>query len=365
MSEQQSQSDRPATTDTKQKGPDDREPTRERQAELRAAYEANVAAGKAPYAGVRIRTRGELTWIMQERRWSGELFLPEGYERANLSGANLYDDDLSGADLGGADLGGAYLSGATLSGAVLNRADLSGARLRTVRMDATTSLLNASLDTHTLLADVVWNGVPLTRLNWQDVTLLGEEQVARQPKNADGKRKHKEQRLEQYADAVRTNRQVATVLRSQGVNEHADRFAYRAQVLQRVVLRRQRKVGAYLFSLFLAVLTGYGYRLGRILFAYGFFVVLFATLYLFLSSGCAISGVPHVFTSGAHCIATGHTYSWVEAFVISVTAFHGRVFAEGYLPGTPFGIVAAVEAVVGLVIEGVFIAMLTQRFFTR
>ena len=34
----------------------DSEPTPERQAELRAAYEANVAAGKAPYEGVELRT---------------------------------------------------------------------------------------------------------------------------------------------------------------------------------------------------------------------------------------------------------------------------------------------------------------------
>jgi hypothetical protein len=40
--------------------PDDSEPTPERQAELRAAYEKNVAEGKASYEGVAIRTRGEL-----------------------------------------------------------------------------------------------------------------------------------------------------------------------------------------------------------------------------------------------------------------------------------------------------------------
>jgi hypothetical protein len=46
--------------DTKaQDQPDDSEPSAERQAELRAAYEANVAEGKAPYAGAAIRTRGE------------------------------------------------------------------------------------------------------------------------------------------------------------------------------------------------------------------------------------------------------------------------------------------------------------------
>src|SRR5260370_34763989 len=44
--------------------------------------------------------------------------------------------------------------------------------------------------------------------------------------------------LERFRVAVRANRQLAAVLRAQGVNEAADRFAYRAQVLQRRVLRR-------------------------------------------------------------------------------------------------------------------------------
>jgi hypothetical protein len=48
------------------------------------------------------------------------------------------------------------------------------------------------------------------------------------------------ERLELYRAAVRANRQLATALRDQGLNEDADRFGYRAQVLQRRVLRRQR-----------------------------------------------------------------------------------------------------------------------------
>ncbi|MGZ3601809.1 MAG: hypothetical protein ACXWQ5_19425, partial [Ktedonobacterales bacterium] len=57
-----------ATADTQ---PDDTEPSVERQTELRAAYAANVAANKPPYADVRIRTRGELFWVLRERGWSG------------------------------------------------------------------------------------------------------------------------------------------------------------------------------------------------------------------------------------------------------------------------------------------------------
>ena len=48
-----------------------------------------------------------------------------------------------------------------------------------------------------------------------------------------------------YNDAVRANRQLATVLRNQGLNEDPDRFAYRAQNLQRQVLRRQHNMSGY------------------------------------------------------------------------------------------------------------------------
>jgi hypothetical protein len=368
MSEQQSQPDRPAATDTKQEGPDDREPTPGRQAELEAAHEANVAAGKAPYAGVGIGTLGELRWVMQERKWSGEHFRPDGYEQANLSGASLKganlsravlnSANLSGAVLGGVNLGGAVLgdanlsgadlSGAALSGAALSGANLRGANLTSARMDATTDLRDARLDSHVRLADVVWNGVPLTRLNWQDVAVLGDEQVARDLKDRYGERKDKATRLRDYGDAVLANRQVATVLRGQGLNEHADRFAYRAQLCQRRLLRLQRHYLRYLGSLFLGLIAGYGYRPLRSVATYLLVVTVFGLAYWALG------------------IQTGHTLTWNEAGVVSLTAFHGRgFFATAFQPGDPQAALAAIEAVIGLLIEITFIATFTQRFFAR
>jgi hypothetical protein len=47
-------------------------------------------------------------------------------------------------------------------------------------------------------------------------------------------------------------------LQDQGSSEDASRFAYHAQVLHREVYRRQRKVGAVVFSLLIATLSGYG-----------------------------------------------------------------------------------------------------------
>jgi uncharacterized protein YjbI with pentapeptide repeats len=127
MSEQQATT---ATQAPPSDGPDTREPMPERQAELRAAYEANVAAGKPPYDEVYIQTLGEVQWILRERDWSGDTILPEGKQRPDLRGANLHGTDLSEADLHGTKLRGADLHGTKLRGADLRDADLSGADLR-------------------------------------------------------------------------------------------------------------------------------------------------------------------------------------------------------------------------------------------
>src|SRR5262249_42705027 len=58
--------------------------------------------------------------------------------------------------------------------------------------------------------------------------------------------------------ALRANRQVALLLREQGLHEEADRFAYRAQVLQLRVLRRERHLLRYLGSQFLNLVSGFG-----------------------------------------------------------------------------------------------------------
>src|SRR5690348_8682548 len=91
MSDEPSQTSTHDEADAQQEAqPDDSEPSPERQAELRAAYGANVAAGKAPYENVDIRTLRELSWVMRERGWSGDEILVVNQERANLSGATLH-----------------------------------------------------------------------------------------------------------------------------------------------------------------------------------------------------------------------------------------------------------------------------------
>ncbi len=175
--------------------------------------------------------------------------------------------------------------------------------------------------------------------------MLGDENEARKPKRWDGEVKDRKEWFLSYQWAVRANRQLAVVLRAHGLDEDAARFAYRAQKLQRIVLWRQRKFGKYLFSLFLDLLAGYGYRPGRSVFWYLIIIIGFATAYHAFGQ---LSLLPP------------------DAFVYSLTSFHGR----GFFPGLenrhslhdPLVMLAAIEAVVGLFIEISFIATFTKRF---
>jgi len=178
------------------------------------------------------------------------------------------------------------------------------------------------------------------------VKTLGDEHEARQ-KRHDRKVKDRARRLNEYEQAVRANRQLAIALQSQGLNEYAARFAYRAQLLQRIVLRRQRKLVSYLFSGFLDLIAGYGYRPGRTVLWYLSVIVGFAVAYF----------------------AFGHLPPFPDALVFSLMSFHGRGFFPSLSSETSLHNqvveIAAIEAVVGLLIEISFIATFTQRYFGK
>lgn len=153
-------------------------------------------------------------------------------------------------------------------------------------------------------------------------------------------------RLDAWAAAARANRQVSTALRGQGMSDEADHFAYRAQVCQRRLFHFQGKMGRALFSRFLNLLAGYGYKPERTLIAYLVVVSSFALGYWLLGP------------------ISGHPFAPDGALVFSVTSFHGRGFFPGGLDLENWITrLAALEAVIGLIIEISFIATFTQRFF--
>ncbi len=274
---------------------------------------------------------------LNREEWSGAT-----KEQRKMAIVLMNEADLSGFDLSEleapaheayrrkAHLQGPPMKWTLLQGADLRRAKLQGANLEDV-------MLGDKNGIGPRFADIQWSNTNLAVVDWSQVEKLGDEHLAYQWKS-----------VEDYRVAVRANRQLAVVLRDQGLNEEADHFAYRAQLLQRVIFRQQWQFGSYLFSGFLDLLAGYGYRPLRSVFWYLFIIVGFAAVY-------------HVFGQLALFPP--------DAFVYSLTSFHGR----GFFPGLehraslhdPLVMLASLEAVIGLFIEISFIATFTQRFFGK
>jgi hypothetical protein len=269
-----------------------------------------------------------------------------------LEDTNLSEVHLEGANLIYAHLERSDLDRAHLEEADLRLAHLEAAILNGTYMSASTKLRDIALGNNQLgfvcLAAIHWDDVNLSYVNWAQMKVLGDEFWARQKQTNEREKRYIVSRLDKYRVAVRANRHLSVVLREQGLNEEADHFAYRAQLLQRTVWRLQRRPLKFLLSWFLFLLAGYGYRPLRSLIAY--LVIIFGFMGLYLLNAHFVA--PHL--------------RWDEALVLSVSSFHGRgFFTQNVTLGDTYARIAAIEAILGLFIEISFIATFTQRFFGR
>jgi hypothetical protein len=126
----------------------------------------------------------------------------------------------------------------------------------------------------------------------------------------------------------------------------ASHYRLREQALERKSLFLEGRLLPWTFSGVLNLVGGYGERPGRALLIYLLTVFGFASAYALIGQA-----------EGAHL-------PLLAALVYSVTSFHGRGFFPGGIPSLtdPLVWLAALEAVVGLFIELVFIATFSRRF---
>lgn len=391
----------------------------ERQAALRAAYEANIAAGAPPYAGVRFQSGDELEWALAEHGWEvgkdsfevKNVLLPQGVAvkqadlreavfgkvnlagfklrradlrqinlvGANLANADLVDADLAGAHLGFADLHGANLHSASLAGAHLRQANLAGATLRYAdlrgarlyqanlaganlvgaHMDASTVLARTQLDGRTQLRDVAWGGAALSRIAWERLPMLGDEVAPRQrwtaSENGPGKG---ERKPKSRAQRLAEYRGASRAYQQLSV-------ALRVQGLDDAAARY-----AYQAQVLQRKAFWQAGAVGRWLFSwllaalagYGYRLQRILITYILTLTAFAliyyVVGLPN-----EHVITLPQRIA--DAYQVSLTAIHGRTFFEQFGIGSTLAWVAAAESVCGLVIEAVFTSMLVQRFFAR
>jgi hypothetical protein len=268
-----------------------------------------------------------------------------------LKGASLRYARLEGGIFTRAHMEGINLHFAHLEGAELYRAHLEGegdmpADLTLAVMDSATRFSLVTLGNKERIGPriegIQWNGVRLGGIDWLAISKLGDELPV--PSNV---AVISDEPTEAFR-ALLAYRQLAVALREQGLNEYADRFAYRAQLLQRRLLLRRGQLGRALGSWLLDFISGYGYKPLRSLIAYVVIICLFAGAYLLNAQFAA----PHL--------------TWDESLVLSISSFHGRgFFTSGVSLGDTLARLAAGEAIVGLLIEITFIATFTQRFFAR
>lgn len=268
----------------------------------------------------------------------------------HLDGTNLHHADLRNARLCYAVLHHADLRRACLHGADLYSAYLGQALLDRASLDATTNLDEAFL-TDASLGEINFGGANLCNVDWAEVPVLGDELAARTARSHDGRRKSRQQRIADYAAAALAYQRLVRALRENGLREEAERYDFRAQLMQRGLHFQRRQFGRWLGSWTLAALAGYGYRLWRIFIAYGLVLAVFALIFWAL---------------GVHSYGAEPWYQalW-DSFLVSLSAIHGRAVFEQLGAWTPAAWVAAIESVIGIVIEGVFVAMLIQRFFGK
>jgi len=311
-------------------------------------------------------------------------------EKANLKLAIMAEADLTEAHLEGASLIGAKLGGIRTKEETYNPAILQGAYF-----DSTTQLRDLDLGTkrdgYALLADLHWGNANIGVVDWNKVSFVGEERFAVDPINARDEARDDIEMIGEslrhetgirlpswvkrilaffqyisfergYAKtrsrkvALRATRQLAVELRNQGLYEEADRFSYRSHSLQRKVYRLEEEFFRYLGSSLLNIIAGYGYKPLRSIITYVLTILGFAALYFEATN----------YPSNLSLTTHSTPLAWNEALVLSISSFHGRGFFPSALTlSDPIAFISAAEAIIGLLIEIIFIATFTQRFFGK
>ena len=274
--------------------------------------------------------------------------------RASLVRTNLSQTNLHGVRLAGADLRGALLAGADLTGADLGSPSKGqpGADLRGASMDGETNLKGcrvSNADGAAILAGVRWGEADLAGIEWWTVRVLGDELRLRQSPR----------RLvttEDLAEVDRAYRELAMKMRGEGFPDAATRFDNRGDIFwRRLICRRggsQQRTRA-VFSWILNVLCGNGYRPQNIFGFYLATLVTFAVIYGFETHREAT-----VDPKGPQAL------DFAASLTLSVLSFHGRGFgSDAYGLQSIVTKTTAVEAVIGLFIEIIFITTLARRLF--
>jgi len=167
------------------------------------------------------------------------------------------------------------------------------------------------------------------------------------------KRKTLLERAEGYKEAERAYRALAVALSSQGLGSIATRYRYRAEVMERKAFFWRGPKAPWIYprwaiSWLLGTFAGYGNYLSRLFITYAAVIFAFAAIF-FVGTGW-----PDLALSPDRVL---------NMLALSVISFHGRGVQTQQFTSLPDVMLwlAGFEAVLGLLIEGLFVAAFTRR----
>jgi hypothetical protein len=166
------------------------------------------------------------------------------------------------------------------------RADLCGASLDKATQLNAAKLVLVSLD------QTIFDNTNLSVARRQDAPILGDDLRARATRDDEGGRRSRWQRALEYQAAARAYRRLLAALQTNGMNDEADTYRYRAQLMQRRFHWRSLRFGRWSFSALLAPLAGYGYKPARAFLAHVLVIAIFIGLFLLAGLGLITFGLP-------------------------------------------------------------------------
>ncbi|MFH1380768.1 MAG: pentapeptide repeat-containing protein [Candidatus Omnitrophota bacterium] len=283
---------------------------------------------------------------------SGLDFTNIDLEGANLARADLREAKLFNSNLENAELLGANLAGADLTGANLQKSDLTRSSLRSARLWHA-NLSGANLVEADLAFSDLWNanlsGVRLWRTNLTDaVSITKKSFLLKNNKYSTGCRIDEKGIL----SSEESYRDLKKYFIANGRYDDASWASFREKTMERLLLKKKRNI-AYLPSLIMDLLCGYGEKPHRIILSSLFVILFYAAMYYLLS---------------AVTYASCRTYEMIPGDYIyySIITFTTVGYGDFIPKAVPlFRFTAASEAFIGAFMIGLFILTLARKYSAR
>jgi len=268
--------------------------------------------------------------------------------RADLSDTNLFDANLRNAELVGADLSNSDLTSADLHGADLTRCCMVQARLWHANLENTT-LIEANLSRADLWNTKLFNA-RFWRTDLSNAVSLGKDNFrSKQHGKYTSVYRINEKGILSSEEAYRN---LKKQFLSSGRYDDASWASFKEKTMQKILLKKRKSI-AYLPSLIMDLLCGYGEKPQRIIFSSAFVILFYATVYLLLNAIIYAS-------SAAYKMSVG---DYIYYSVITFTTVGYGDFIPKAAP--TFRFLAASEAFIGTFMIGLFIFTLARKYSAR